>query len=106
MPPSTGISQSVATEGKAPTPRVEEKTTFLPSLVQPTTLSGAVWKVSWRGLPPVDGNYEDVVVAIAVRRKGDHRAIGREAGELIARSIVGEALTPEPFSLAIQMSPR
>ena len=33
----------------------EVKTIFLPSGVQPTTLSSALWKVSWRGLPPAAG---------------------------------------------------
>ena len=53
MPPSTGTSQSVATLGKTPLPREEVKRIFLPSGLQLTTLSSALWKVSWRGLPPV-----------------------------------------------------
>ena len=36
-------------------PRVLEKRTDLPSWVQKTTLSPAVWKVSYLGLPPAAG---------------------------------------------------
>ena len=52
MPPSAGISKSVATLGNAPTPRVEVNMTFFPSGDQPTTLSSALWNVSCFGLPP------------------------------------------------------
>ena len=55
MPPSAGISNSVLTLGNAPLLRDEMKTIFRPSGDQPATTSSAVWKVSWRGLPPVTG---------------------------------------------------
>lgn len=54
-PPSGEISKSVLTLGNAPLARAEAKRIFLPSGVQPTTASSALWKVSWRGLPPAAG---------------------------------------------------
>jgi hypothetical protein len=41
MPPSTGTSNIVTTFGKTPLSRDDVKTTFLPSGVQPMTLSSA-----------------------------------------------------------------
>ncbi len=91
MPPSAGTSKSVATLGKAPLPRAEEKTMFLPSGVQPDDgIRGAV-EGNLARLAAGGGDDVHVVVALAVGGESDPVAVGREARVLVAGLVVGEA---------------